>query len=134
MNIEAYYTAQTPFTDSEQYAASFADLSRDVAGLCRVVQGLIFHYREGEQHSYTVPQERVTEIDTRFVEKMLARILELDQRPLTEARPVEKRFIGCCRDCATLFCSMARYRGRTTLETGRSPDEYMAHSREPTLL
>jgi hypothetical protein len=42
---------------------------------------------------------------------MLARILELDNRPLTEARSTEARLIGCCRDYATLLCSILRHRG-----------------------
>jgi len=35
----------------------------------------------------------------------------MDKRPLTEPRPVEWRIVGCCRDFAVLFSSMARHQG-----------------------
>lgn len=114
MDIPAYYTSQSFITDSGEYAYLYTDLPRDINGLCRVVQGLIIHYRGGEMFDYTIPEARKAEIDTRSVSKMLARIQELDARSLTEERPPERRFVGCCRDFATLFCSMARYQGIAT--------------------
>ncbi len=114
MNPLTYYTEQSSMTDPGEYRWMFDDLPRDVAGLCRVVQGLVFHYREGEMFGYSVPEERLPEIDTRSVALMLARIRELDDRPLAESRPLEKRLIGCCRDFATLFCAMARHQGIPT--------------------
>jgi Transglutaminase-like superfamily len=114
MDIAAYYTSQSFITDPGEYANLYTDLSHDIDGLCRVVQGLIIHYRGGEMFNHTIPDERKVEIDMRYVPQMLARIQELDARPLTEERPPERRFVGCCRDFATLFCSMARYRGIPT--------------------
>ncbi len=109
MDITAYYTQQSRITDPGAYSDLFADLPRDIPGLCRVVQGLIIHYRGGEMFNYTIPADRLPEIDTCYVEKMLARISEMDARPLTEPRAPGKRLVGCCRDFATLFCAMARY-------------------------
>lgn len=114
MDIAAYYTSQSFITDPGEYTYLYDDLPRDIDGLCKVVQGLIIHYRGGEMFGYTIPEERKVEIDTRYIPDMLARIQELDNRPLTEERPPERRFVGCCRDFATLFCSMARYRGIPT--------------------
>jgi hypothetical protein len=62
----------------------------------------------------TVPKERLAEVDTRYVSRMLARLAEFDDRSLTEARLPEKRLIGCCRDFAVLFCAMARHQGIPT--------------------
>lgn len=114
MDPLAYYTAQSPFTNPREYESLFADLPHDIAGLCRVVQGLVIHYRSGELFGHTIPQERLPEINTRYVSKMLARIHALDDRPLTEPRPPETRLVGCCRDFATLLCAMARFRGIPT--------------------
>ena len=114
MDIPTYYTTQSFITDPGQYAYLYTDLPCDIDGLCKVVQGLIIHYRGGEMFNYTIPEERKAEIDTRYVPEMLARIQELDNQPLTEERPPERRLVGCCRDVATLFCSMARYRGIPT--------------------
>jgi len=80
MDLLTYYAQQSPITDPAEYVGLFADLPRDIAGLCRV-------------------------------SKMLACLVELDDRLLTEARPPEKRLIGCCHDFASLFCAMARHQG-----------------------
>ncbi len=114
MDIPAYYTSQSFITDPGEYAYLYADLPHGIDELCRIVQSLIIHYRGGEMFDFTIPEERKTEIDTRYVPKMLECIQALDARPLTEERPPERRFVGCCRDFATLFCSMARYRGIPT--------------------
>ena len=114
MDIPAYYTQQSFITDPGEYAYLYDDLPHDIDGLCKVVQGLIIHYRDGMMFDFTIPEERKVEIDTRYVPDMLARIQELDNRPLAEGRPPERRFVGCCRDFSTLFCSMARFRGIPT--------------------
>jgi hypothetical protein len=98
-------------TDLGEYAYLVADLPDDIAGLCRVVQGLVIHYRGAGLFGHTIPSDRLGEIDTRHVAKMLARIVALDDHPLTIARPPEKRLVGCCRDFATLFCALARAKG-----------------------
>jgi Transglutaminase-like superfamily len=107
-----YYTQQSLITDPAAYVGLFADLPRDIAGLCRIVRGLLIHYFADEHvFTYSIPKDRLAEVDTRDVPKMLARIYELDDRPLREARPPENRLVGCCRDFATLFCAMARHQG-----------------------
>jgi hypothetical protein len=114
MDPLAYYATQSPITDPGENAGLFADLPDTIDGLCRVVQGLYIHYMGGERYGYEIPEGRLTEVNIRYIEKMLARIIELDDRPLTEHRPPEKRLVGCCRDAATLFCAMARYQGIPT--------------------
>jgi Transglutaminase-like superfamily len=114
MDPLAYYAAQSTLTDPGEYARLFADLPGDIGGLCRVVQGVCIHYMLGEMYGYEIPKERLAEVNTRYMDKMLARIIELDDRSLTEPRPPEKRFVGCCRDTATLFCAMARHQGIPT--------------------
>jgi hypothetical protein len=78
------------------------------------VQGLIVHYQETDTYGIEIPPERRREIDTRHVPAMLERIMALDARPLLEPRAPERRLIGCCRDFATLTCSMLRQRGIST--------------------
>ena len=112
MNIFDYYKTQSPFTEPGAQVATFADVPRDIGAMCRIVQGLIIHFRDGEElFDCSLPGDRLVEADTRYVEKMLARILELDSRPLDQARSPENRLIGSCRDFATLFVSMLRYHG-----------------------
>lgn len=106
-----YYTTQSPITDPGEHAGLFDDIPCDVSGICRVVQGLIIPFDEEDAFDYSIPEDRFTDVDARYVTKMLEKIIELDDRPLTEPRPLEKRFVGCCRDFAVLFCAMARHQG-----------------------
>jgi hypothetical protein len=112
MDLLSYYTQQSPITDPKAYAGLLAGLPRDLAGLCRVVQSLLFHYFADEKIlHYSIPKERLPEVDTRDVATMLARIVELDNRPLVEPHPPDRRLVGCCREFATLLCAMARHQG-----------------------
>jgi Transglutaminase-like superfamily len=111
MDPQTYYAVQSRFTDPGRQADLLDDLPRDVAGLCRVVQGLVVHYRMGHLFDLEIPEERLPEIDTRYAEPMFARIVELEDGSLAEERPPEKRLVGCCRDFTVLFVAMARHLG-----------------------
>lgn len=107
-----YYASQGPLTDPGRAAGMLDDLPADLRGLARIVQGLVFHYFADEAlFGWRPPRERVAEIDTRHAAAMLARLAALDPRPLTEARPPERRLVGCCRDFTVLLCALARHRG-----------------------
>lgn len=80
----------------------------DLTALCRVVQTVYRHYYAAQD---TMPLERLKEVDLRRAELIWQRIHMLDESPLTEPRPVEQRFIGCCRDASMLLCSMLREQG-----------------------
>jgi hypothetical protein len=72
MDLLTYYTQQSPITDPKAYAALLAELPRNLVGLCRVVQGLLFHYFANEKIlHYSIPNERLPEADTRDVAMML---------------------------------------------------------------
>jgi hypothetical protein len=105
------YASQSTITDPGPMAYLFDGLPTDVSSLRRIASGLVVHYRAEDLKAIGIPDERVAEINTRYVEQMLRRIIELDDRPLTEERPKEKRLVGCCRDFTVLFLSMLRHRG-----------------------
>ncbi len=105
------YLRQSRFSSSGDYGALFDPLPSDARGLSKVVQGLVVHYRDTRLSSEKIPKRRFREVNLRYVDEMLARLLELDPRPLTQPRRLDRRLIGCCRDFATLFTSMARHKG-----------------------
>src|SRR5947208_2167864 len=99
----AYYASHGPITDPGPQAAAFAGLPADVPALTHAVQGLVYHYFADEKiFGWRPPTSRLPEIDTRPVRVMLARLAALDSRPLAEARPAERRLVGCCRDFTVL--------------------------------
>lgn len=109
MSPITYYASQSYITDPLSYAKLFDVLPYDVPALCRIAQGLIIHPYEAHLYGIRIPKKRLEELDTRKVSLMLARIQELDAQPLVLERPLTKRFVGNCRDFATLLCSMLRY-------------------------
>jgi hypothetical protein len=80
----------------------------DVAAAAELVRNLVYHYRAD---GIEVPPERRSDIDSRWV----ARILELDAvrhpEPLDVPRERAERVAGCCRDYTLLTVSVLREHG-----------------------
>lgn len=75
--------------------------------LVQQIQGIV-------EHPFMPPgrmklgRKRLGDLKLRRVSEMLARIEELDDRPLIVPRPSQKKLLGTCRDFATLFCAALR--------------------------
>lgn len=106
-----FYSAPGTMTAPGRHAALFATLPDDVGALTRIVQGLAIHEYAASQYGVTVPDDRKAESHIRTVEKMLDRLLEIDPRPLSVARPPEKRLVGVCHHFALLLVAMLRAKG-----------------------
>ncbi|HEY7649456.1 MAG TPA: transglutaminase-like domain-containing protein [Methylomirabilota bacterium] len=127
----APYRAQSAVTDPGEHADLFATLPGDLPGLARVAGGLVVHYFADKWVlGHEVSPDRLGEIDTRAVRAMLARLRALDDSPLTQTRPLERRLVGCCRDYAVLLCAMARYRGIPARLRVGFADYFLPGSRE----
>ena len=106
-----YYTDAGPMTDSGEHAALFDGLPTEIPALCQVVQGVLLHIFWAERYGVTLSEERKQEVNIRPVAQKLARIRELDDRPLTVARPLEKKLVGNCRDFSVLLCAILQHQG-----------------------
>jgi hypothetical protein len=106
-----YYAQHSLMSDPGEHVDLFSDLPDDVPALCQVVQGLLVHQYWAGAYGYTIPTERVSEYQIRDVAGKLDRIMELDDRPLSVARPPERRLVGNCRDYAVLLTAMLRHKG-----------------------
>jgi hypothetical protein len=95
------YTTHSAYSDPRSRAALLEALSVDAAGLGVVSRNVIAHYRA---HEAELPAETRSDIDLRWLD----RILDADQRrhpePLAIERSLPNRVQGCCRD-HTLFAS-----------------------------
>jgi len=109
-----YYRRATTTTAPGKYAAMFDQLPNDVAGLVRVVQGLAIHEYAASYYGVEVPEDRKKESHIRSVEQMLDRLLEIDGRPLSEARPPVKRLVGVCHHFMMFLLAMLRAKGIPT--------------------
>ena len=131
-NPLAYYASQSYITDPQAYARLFENLPTTLSELCHLIQGIVIHPYEAHLYGVKLPRKRWHELDTRKVALMLARIQELDSRPLAIERSPEKRLVGNCRDFATMLCAILRHqavpaRVRSGFATYFEPDFFTDH-------
>lgn len=110
-DVLAFYASHGPLSGPRQYADLFSDLPAEVDALCRLVQGLMVHIFWAKRYGLELSQERQQEASLRSVAAKLQRILELDERPLHQPRPPEKKLVGNCRDFSLMLTAMLRHQG-----------------------
>lgn len=107
-----YYKQPGPMTSPGKYSTMLKELPEDVGALTQLVQGLTIHeYVAKSFYGVVVPDERRSESHIRPVEEMLDRLLALDARPLSVARPPERRLVGACHHFMLLLVAMLRSHG-----------------------
>ena len=109
--ILEYYAVLDMMTNPAEYAPLFDALPDDIPTIVEAVQGLMIHVYWAERYGMSKEELRGDETYIRRVDRMLARILEMDDRPLIEARPKERRLFGTCRDFSTLTVAILRHKG-----------------------
>jgi hypothetical protein len=107
----AYYAQPGSMTGVDRHAEAVAALPADVADLAAVVQGLAVHQYMAGAYGFAVPEARKAESHIRHADKILDRILALDSRPLSIARPVARRVVGVCHHFALLMTALLRAKG-----------------------
>jgi hypothetical protein len=130
--VLAHFATQGLMTDPGPYASSFDALPRDVGDLVKTVQGVMLHIFWAERYGVTLSEERKGEVLLRRADQKLARIFELDARPLTEAREHELKLVGNCRDFSVMIAAVLRHQGvparaRCGFGTYFLPDHYEDH-------
>ncbi len=106
-----YYSTSGPMTDPGPYAHLFDGLPRDMASLCKLVQGFMLHIFWAERYGVKLDEARQAEVQLRKVPEKLQRLLALDDSPLTVNRPPEKRVVGNCRDFSVMLAAILRHQG-----------------------
>jgi hypothetical protein len=108
----ADYAAPGAFTTLDGGAAALAESAPDdIAGVVRLVQGLLIHEGLTGLYGVTTPPERAGEKQLHGAAAMLRHATRLDPRPLAAPRAPEHRVIGVCRHFATLFVAIMRRKG-----------------------
>jgi len=111
MDAFTFYRQPGPITEPGSYAKNLDGLPVDIGELCKLVQGVTIHIFWAERYGFKLPEERQGEVQLRTLPRRLARTLELDPRPFNEARPLEKKLVGNCRDFSLLLVSILRHQG-----------------------
>jgi hypothetical protein len=128
----AFYAEHGPITSPGEYAGLFEDLPKEIPELCEAMQGLLLHIFWAARHGVELSEERKSEVGLRHVRRMVARMLDIDDRPLAVMRPPGRRLVGNCRDFSVLLCAALRQRGvparaRCGFGTYFTPGKYEDH-------
>lgn len=107
----SYYIRPGMMSGTGEYAPMLKELPADVPALVRVLQGLVLHVFWAESYGVKLSDERKGEVQIRPVSRKMRRLLEIDPRPLVEARPPEARLVGNCRDFSLLLAVMLKTKG-----------------------
>ncbi len=110
-NVQSFFAQQGPVSDPRNQAGLLAGLPGQVGALVETLQGLVVHIFWAERSGLQLSDQRKDEVNLRFVSRQLERIRDLDPRPLSEPRPLDKRLVGNCRDFSTLLAAMLRAQG-----------------------
>lgn len=115
MSTEAYRSPIAPrpgaMSDAGAKAALFDGLPHDVAGLAKVVQGLLIHEHIASAYGVELSAEQHAQAHMRRVENILDCIARHDGRPLSQARTAGERVVGVCRHFTLLHVAMLRRQG-----------------------
>jgi hypothetical protein len=127
-----FYSQHSVMSDPGAHSNLYDSLPNDIACLCRAVQGLMIHVFWAERYEVTIPGPRYEELQYRKVTQKLSKIMDIDKRPLAQARNPEMRLVGNCRDFTLMLTSMLRHQGipaRARCGFGRYflPEQYIDH-------
>jgi hypothetical protein len=106
-----FFAQPGAITTPGSFAGLLDGLPTDMGELCRVVQGVTVHIFWAERYGLHLSEERKAEVQLRNIQRRLARTLELDVRSLKEARSLEKKIVGNCRDFSVLLVTILRHQG-----------------------
>ena len=110
MNHGAFRTP-VGLSDAGIWALQFAALPDDVAGLAKVLQGLLIHEHMPDVYGITLSDRQRGEPHVRSAEEILERIAVHDPEPLSQLRPPGERFAGCCRHYVLMLVAILRGKG-----------------------
>lgn len=104
------YTKQSSTTDPGKHKRAFKGLPNTIQEIVSVVQGVVIDKDLLGLYGTVLTAEQKEDLDSRYMEVILERVLNRNWQPLTQTRPPEKRFVGSCRDYALVLCSMLRHK------------------------
>jgi hypothetical protein len=98
-------------TDPGPYAGLLDGLPTHLPELVRALQGLAVHIFWAKRYGLELSKEREQEVTLRTLPRRLARMLELDPAPLTQARLLEHKLVSNCRDFSVMIAGMLIHQG-----------------------
>jgi hypothetical protein len=107
-----FYARPGGMTDPGENADLLEGLPTDIPALCHIVQQNLVHVFWAERYGRMLTDAEKAPLNIRPVSDKLRLMRQVDERPLTAARPIEKRQVGNCRDFSLLLTAILRHQGR----------------------
>jgi hypothetical protein len=107
----AFYATPGPITTPGEYANLLKDLPTSLPELVQTLQGWVVHVFWAQRYGLELSEERKQEVNLRTLRRRLARMLELDPAPLTQARPIERKLVSNCRDHSVMIAGLLMHQG-----------------------
>ena len=108
-DVPRRWLRQTEMSDPGQAASMLDCLPQDIAGLCRVVQGVLIHLEWIGAYGLSELDPARFCRDTLSLADRLSRLAEAGSRPLLVQRPAGERSAGTCHDFALMLCGLLRH-------------------------
>lgn len=108
-----FFAAPGRFTKSGNHLISIKNLPDDISILTEIVQGLSIHmFTAKDFYNVNIPENRIeSEAHIRHFDKLIDKILELDNSPLNKTRRSDKKLVGVCHHFAKLLTGILRVKG-----------------------
>ncbi|HEX6118531.1 MAG TPA: transglutaminase-like domain-containing protein, partial [Dongiaceae bacterium] len=110
-DARAFHARAGAMTKAGRHEQALAELPDGIGELASTIQGLCVHQYLANAYGFKVPEERKAESHIRAADQIIDCILALDERPLSVARPVDRRVVGVCHHFALLMTTMLRAKG-----------------------
>jgi hypothetical protein len=111
-SAQEYYRSHGPMTSPGAFAVALGGLPRDVASLCRAIQGFLIHRDIAPWlYSLQLSKDQRDLANLRSVNAMLSAIVGLDPRAIDEAREPARRLPCVCSHFSTMLCAILREQG-----------------------
>lgn len=110
-DIAEFYTRPGRMTDTGALDALLKDAPRDIPGIVAFIQNLLLHVHWAARYGVTLSTERRDEQNVRSTADMLALMQRHDGRPLRDARAVDQRAVGTCRNFSVFGTALFRRAG-----------------------
>lgn len=127
-----FYSKQSKFSDPFKYAHLYEGLPTSIPSLCDIAHGLVLDFALCHLYAVYLLEERIKDVQSRYVEKILEKVQQFQKGSLTKIRDPKNRVVGTCRDFAIVLCSMLRHqkvpsRLRCGFETYFNSGKYEDH-------
>lgn len=99
------YARHSAYSDPGAYAHLLDELPDGIAPITDAVRNTVIHYKSGVEIRHD------EDIDSRWIERILATDQQRHHQPLSVAKPDVEKVAGCCRDYALLTVSALRQKG-----------------------